>query len=424
VIRFKKTDLPNGIRVVSELHSESRAVSLGVWVLTGTRDENLQNAGISHFIEHLVFKGTKNRSSYQIAKSLEALGGELNAFTTREYTCYHALILKDHWAKGMEVLADLVSNMSLTRNDFQLEKSVILQEIAMCDDNLEELIYDEYFLRALPRHPLGKPILGNSQSIGRMTQREVMRHYREKYCGQHLIVSATGNIDHEELVKSVRTLLGHKKKTRRQQRRTRPRHSPFRAVIEKPVEQLHLLLGIPGATFRDRLRFEAFIVNALLGGGMTSRLYQSVREKKGLVYTIYSSLNTFEDFGLINIYAACEKKNMKQVIRSLATELGRVQRQGISESDLELFKTQVKGSLLLGADDIENRMQSIGVNEMVFKKYKPVDEIIAEIDQVTVKSVREYLKKYFDLSRIGVILMGGGAEEMQKWLEDFDFEKN
>lgn len=423
MIRFKKTDLANGIRIVSELHSESRAVSLGIWVLTGTRDESSSDAGISHFVEHLVFKGTKTKSAYQIAKSLEALGGELNAFTTREYTCYHAMVLKDHWVKGMEVLSDLVSNMSLARNDFQLEKSVILQEIAMGDDNLEELIYDEYFLRAMPKHPLGKPILGNIKAISEMTQKQIMSYYREKYCGQNLVISATGNIDHEELVKAAKKLLGNKAKTRRKNKRTKPHHRKFRAVIEKPVEQLHLLLGIPGATFKDRLRFEAFIVNALLGGGMTSKLYQSVREKKGLVYTIYSSLNTFEDFGLINIYAACEKSNMKQVIKSLTAELRRVKREGITESDLELFKTQVTGSLLLGADDIENRMQSIGVNEMVFGKYKPVDEIIAEINEVTVKSVGEYLKKYFELSEMGAILIGGGAEDLKDWFLEIDFAK-
>jgi predicted Zn-dependent peptidase len=407
--------------VVSEFHSESRAVSIGVWALTGTRDESSEVAGISHFIEHLVFKGTKTRSAYQIAKSLEALGGDLNAFTTREYTCYHAMVLKDHWLKGMEVLADLVSNMSLSRDDFQLEKSVILQEIAMGDDNLEELIYDEYFLHALPKHPLGKPILGNADAVSAMTQKTVMKHYREKYAGQNLIVAASGNLDHEELVKTVEELLGSKAKTRKKLARTKPRHKKFRAVVEKPVEQLHLLLGIPGATFKDRLRFEAFIVNALLGGGMTSKLYQSVREKRGLVYTIYSSLNTFEDFGLINIYAACEKKNMKHVIKNMASELRRIKKQGISESDLALFKTQVTGSLLLGADDIENRMQSISVNEMVFAKYKPVDDIIAEINRVSVKSVNEYLKKYFSLSEVGAILMGGGANELKDWFENFEF---
>lgn len=415
MIRFKKTVLKNGIRVVSEMHSESRAASIGVWVTTGTRDEEPGDEGISHFLEHMVFKGTKSRSAYQISKSLEALGGELNAFTTRENTCYHALVLKDHWRKALDVLADLSNNMELNRSDFQLEKSVILQEISMGDDNLEELIYDEYLARCLPKHPLGRPILGTTESVSKMTQKQIQAYYKERYSGNNMIVAAAGNIDHTELVEAVESLLGKKPKRRLKFPRTKPKHRAFRDVIEKQTEQLHLLLGMPCASFKDRDRFEAFIVNALLGGGMTSKLYQSVREKRGLVYSVYSSLNTFEDFGIINIYASCEKANMKAVIRTISSELRRVKRNGITQGELDLFKTQVVGSLLLGADDIDNRMQSIGVNEMVFKKYKPVDEIIEEINAVTVSSVNQYVKKTFDFDNLGAVLMGGGAEELREW---------
>ena len=400
---------------MSELHSESRAASLGLWVSTGTRDEAPGDEGISHFLEHLVFKGTKTRSAYQIAKSLEQLGGDLNAYTTREYTCYHALVLKDHWRKALDVLSDLVSNMEMNRSDFQVEKSVILQEIVMGDDNLEEAIYDEYLSHCLPKHPLGRPILGTTPSIQKMTQKQILRYYKERYSGNNLIVAAAGNIDHTELVEAVEKLLGQKPKRKLKFPRSKPKHRAFRRVIDKPVEQLHLLLGLPCASFKDRDRFEAFIVNALLGGGMTSKLYQSVREKKGLVYSIYSALNTFDDFGILNIYAGCEKENMKQVIRTISSELRRVRKNGVSEGELELFKTQVAGSLLLGADDIDNRMQSIGVNEMVFRKYKPVDDIIAEVNAVTRQSVNQYLKRTFDFDSIGAVLMGGGANELKDW---------
>jgi len=421
VVRFKKTVLKNGIRVVSEIHTESRAASLGIWVTTGTRDEDPGDEGISHFLEHLVFKGTKARSAYQIAKSLEALGGELNAFTTREYTCYHALVLKDHWMQALDVLTDLVNNMELKRADFQVEKSVILQEIVMGDDSLEESIYDEYMARCLPKHALGKPILGTTQSIETMTQKQIVKYYRDRYSGNNLIISASGNIDHTELVEAVEKLLGNKPKRKLKFPRTKPKHRPFRAVIEKKVEQLHLLLGLPCASFKDRDRFEAFIVNAMLGGGMTSKLYQSVREKKGLVYSIYSALNTYEDFGVLNIYAGCEKENMKQVVKTISSELRRARRNGVTEGELSLFKTQVAGALLLGADDIENRMQSIGVNEMVFKKYKPVDEIIKEVNAVTRQSVNQYLKRTFDFDNMGAVLMGGGADELKDWFLEFKF---
>jgi predicted Zn-dependent peptidase len=421
VIKFKKTLLENGISVVSEMHSESRAVSIGIWVSTGTRDEKPGEEGISHFLEHMVFKGTKTRSSYQISKSLEALGGDLNAFTTREYTCYHALVLKDHWTKALEVLSDIVSNMEIKRSDFLLEKSVVLQEISMGDDNLEELIFDEYLDRCLPKHPLGRSILGTAQSITAMTQKQVMQKYKERYSGNNLIISAAGNVDHTELVEAVKKLLGQKVKRKLKFDRRRPRHRKFRAVIEKPVEQLHLLLGLPCTSFKDRQRFEAFILNALLGGGMTSKLYQKVREKKGLVYSVYSALNTFEDFGVINIYASCEKDNMKSVIKTIASELRRIKKHKVTQGDIDLFKTQVSGALLLGSDDIENRMQSIGINEMVFKKYKPVDEILEEVNAVTRRSVNEYLDKTFDLEQMGAILMGGGAYELKDWFMDFKF---
>lgn len=321
----------------------------------------------------------------------------------------------------MEVLSDLVNNMELKRSDFQLEKSVILQEIAMGDDQLEELVYDIYLENCLPKHPLGRPILGTEASVSAMTQKQIMNYYREKYSGKNLIIAAAGNVDHEELVKSVEQFLGNKPKKKLKINRTKPKHRPFKVVVEKPSEQLHLLLGIPCASFKDKNRFEAFVVNALLGGGMTSKLYQSVREKKGLVYTVYSALNTFDDFGILNVYASCEKDKMKAVMKTISSELRKLAKKGLSQAELEMFKTQVKGGLLLGSDDIENRMQSIGVNEMVFGKYKPVTDIISELDAVTVKSVNQYLDKTFDLQNLGAVLVGGGAEEMKEYFEEFEF---
>jgi predicted Zn-dependent peptidase len=414
--KFKKTVLENGITVVTESHPTSHAASIGIWVQVGTRHESSRDHGVTHFLEHLVFKGTKKRSAFQISKSLEALGGELNAFTTREYTCYHAYVLKDHSMIAMDVLSDLVQNMDLKKADFDLEKSVVLQEIAMGEDQLEELIYDIYLENCFKGHELGRAILGSEKSIRGMTMSQVKDYYKTKYCGANLIVSASGNIDHQEIVEYARKFLKTKGPKRlRKQPILMPNHKPFRKVVDRPTEQLHFLLGMPCSSFRDRDRFEAYIVNALLGGGMTSKLYQSVREKKGLVYTVYSTLNTFKDIGLINVYAASEPGNMKNVIKTVFSELKKVRKLGISASDLELFKTQVKGSILLGSDDIENRMQSIAVNEMVFSKYKSVDAIIAEIDQVSVASINHFIKDKFDFERLGGLLMGGGAGELEDW---------
>jgi len=414
---FKKTEMENGIRVISEFHPQSRAVSLGIWVLTGTRDEKADEAGISHLLEHLVFKGTKTRSAYQLAKSLEALGGDLNAYTSKEYTVYHCLVLKDHWKKGLDVLCDLVTNMKLSKDDFELEKSVVLQEIGMDEDNLEEIIYDYYFSKALPTSTLGKPILGNTRSIAKMTMAQVLNYYKDHYSGKNIIVTGAGCLDHHELVEAVSQLLGKKTKRRIYQDRKKPFHKPIRATIEKPSEQLHLLMGFPCSSYKDRMRFEAYIVNALLGGGMTSKLYQSIRERRGLVYSVYSMLNTFDDFGLIQIYAACEKKHMKKVFELISSELHRLIKNKISQHDLDLFRTQVKGSLLLSSDDVDNRMNSIAVNEMVFGKYKPLEKIIEEIDQVTVKSINEFIKKYVKPDQVAAVILGGGAREFEPWLK-------
>lgn len=420
-MRFKKTTLPNGIRVLSEMHPESRAASLAIWVLSGTRDETPKEAGISHFLEHLVFKGTKTRTPYQIVKALEELGGELNAYTTREYTCYHALVLKDHWKIAMDVLSDLVTNMDLKSADFELERSVILQEIAMSEDSQEELIYDLYFDEAFGKNTLGRPILGSQQSIENMTMKQVKSRYETHYTGSNVIIAAAGDLQHQDLVEEAQRLLKKKKKSRMKMGRVKPRLAPIRSVHSKNGEQLHLLMGMPAPSFKDKWRFEAFIVNALLGGGMTSKLYQQVREKKGLVYTIYSALNTFEDAGMINVYAACEPKNMKTVLKTIGAQMRSLKKNGVRASDIELFKTQVKGSLLLGSDDIENRMTSIAVNELIFNEYRSVESVIAEIDAVTPKSIREYMREYYDLDKVGIMLLGAQAEELRDYVENFKF---
>ncbi|WII71959.1 pitrilysin family protein [Bdellovibrio sp. 22V] len=416
--KFKKSELSNGIRVVSELHPGSRAVSISIWVLTGTRDETPEVAGISHLLEHLVFKGTKTRSAYQIAKSLEALGGDLNAYTTREYTCYHAMVLKDHWEKALDVLSDLVSNMHLTKKEFGLEKGVILQEIAMSEESHEEIIYDVFYEQVYGKHPLARPILGTPASIALMKQNQVMDYYKKTYSGRNIIVSAAGCLDHDELMAGIERRLGAKKKTVLSNKRTSPRWLRRRHVVEKQAEQVHMLLGLPTASFKDKYRFEAVITNTLLGGGMTSKLYQSVREKRGLVYTIHSMLNTHIDSGMLTIYAGTETKNARKVGDLISKEFQKIVKQGVSKHDVEMFKTQVIGSILLSSDDIENRMTSLAVNEIVFGAYRSVESVIEEIKAVSVDSVNHYIRNELDLNKASGVLMGPGVTELQTWWDE------
>jgi predicted Zn-dependent peptidase len=421
MIPFHKSELDNGIRVLSEQHPNSRAVSIGIWVLTGTRDEAANEAGISHLLEHLVFKGTKTRSAYQIAKSLEALGGDLNAYTTREYTCYHALVLKDHWEKALDVLCDLINNMQISTNDFRLEKGVILQEIAMTDDTPEELIYDVLFEKAYAGNPVSMPILGTVKSVASMSQKKVTDYYKSRYTGKNVIVTAAGSLDHQVFLDAVGKRLAKKKKAKFLIERKRPRWKTTRTVLEKSSEQTHMLIGLPTASFQDAQRFESYIVNTLLGGGMTSKLYQSVREKKGLVYSIHSMLNTFVDSGSMLIYAGTDVKSVRKVSEIVSKELRKLKKMGISASDVELFKTQVIGSILLGSDDIENRMTSIAVNEMVFGDYRSVDSVIQQIQKVTRDSVNEFIHEKFDTSKLSGVLMGAGVKDLETWWRDFEF---
>lgn len=406
---------------MSELHPSSRAVSIGFWVLTGTRDESPDEAGIAHFLEHLVFKGTKKRNAYQIAKSLEALGGDLNAYTTREYTCYHAMVLKDHWEEALDVLADLVANMELTQKDFKLEKGVILQEIAMCEESQEEMIYDVFFEKVYGKHPLGKPILGSPTSIASMTQKKVMDYYRKHYGGKNIIISAAGCVDHQELLEGIEKRLANKKAAKLTVKREAPRWKHVRATVNKQAEQVHMLMGFPTASFRDKHRFESYIVNTLLGGGMTSRLYQSVREKKGLVYSIYSSLNTHVDSGMILVYAGAEAKNVTKVGNIISREFKKIKKSGVTKADVEMYKTQVIGSILLGSDDIDNRMTSLAVNEMVFGKFKSVDTVIDEIKAVTVDTVNEYIDNKFKPELFSGVLLGPEVKPLASWFSELEF---
>lgn len=421
MIQYKKDRLKNGIRVVSESHPRSKAVSIGIWVLTGTRDEREELGGISHFLEHLVFKGTKTRTAYDIAKSLEALGGDLNAYTTREYTCYHALVLKDHWKQALAVLADLVSHMQVSAKDFKTEKSVILQEIAMTDENLEEIIYDEFFSMVYKGNPLANPILGSISSIVKMDQKSVNQYYKNTYSGSNLIVAAAGAIKHDDFIQEVRKKLNAKPEGVRASRRQSPGWVPGRQVIEKTSEQVHVLFGWPAATYSSKDRFEAFIANSILGGGMTSWLYQSVREKAGLVYSIHSSLNTYVDAGSILVYAACELGKVKELAEIVSKDLRKLRSKGVSKKDVQMFKTQICGSILLGSDDVDNRMTSLGVNEMVFGQYRSIDEVIQEIEAVTADSVNEYIQQRLRPEETAGVLMGSGVSKLDNWWKKHKF---
>lgn len=403
---YQKTVLKNGVRVVTESHPFTRAVSAGIFVNAGSRDEPPHKAGLTHFLEHLVFKGTKKRSGLELAKVLDAVGGDLNAYTTREYTCFHATSLKEHLSLGLDVLTDLATNATLAKEDFLKEREVILQEIQMSKDNLEEYILDVFLEKAYEGQTLGTPILGTEETLADLSASDLRRHYESIFRGPNLVISVAGPVEHEAVVEMVEKGLSRlaQRETKRDKRRARIRR--VQEFVPRPSEQVHLLIGLPSCSYRSQTRFESFVVNELLGGGVTSRFYQRVREQNGLVYSVSSFLQSFVDSGMFLTYAGTSLKNASRVLKAVRSELIKFQNRGLRAKELEMFKTQVKGQILLGAEDMENRMTSLGVNEMVFGEYRPVDQVIEEIERVSLRSISDYVRKYFDLADLSLMVMG------------------
>ncbi len=403
---FQKTTLANGVRVVTESHPFTRAVSVGVFVEVGTRDEPIRKAGLTHFLEHLVFKGTRKRSAYELAKVLDAVGGDLNAYTTKEYTCFHATSLKEHLPIGLDVVMDLVTGATLGLDDFKKEREVIVQEIQMSKDALEEYILDVYLEKVFEGQELATPILGDEHTLEGLKRTDIVKHYESNFRGPRIIISVAGPVEHEQVVEMVEKALGKVSRHCKAHKRKTPRVKRVLEFIHRPSEQVHLLVGFPSCSYKSKHRFDSYVVNDLLGGGVTSRLYQRIREDQGHVYSVYSYLQSFVDTGLFLTYAGTSNKNALAVVKAMKSELQKFVDQGLKRNDLKMFKTQVKGQILLGAEDMENRMNSLGVNEMVFGEYRPIDEVIEEIDRVSVKSINEYVRKYFDMDQVSLMVMG------------------
>ncbi|MEZ4872326.1 MAG: pitrilysin family protein [Bdellovibrionales bacterium] len=404
---FNKTKLENGVTVVTEHHRYTRATCASVFVKMGTRHEPDHLNGVAHFLEHLVFKGTQSRSALEILKTLEAVGGDLNAYTTREYTCFHSTSLREHLNLSMDVLTDITNNAVIDPIEFDKERDVVLQEIDMTADQLEEYIFDLCFEEAYAGHSLGRSILGTPEVLNAMTPDLVKDYYNKYYRGENIIVAVAGDVVHDEVVKVCSEQLGIKVLEHQAPNGAeKAQVKPFRKFVSRPSEQVHLLMNFPSSSYSSNNRFDAYMVNAILGGGMTSRLYQKIREDKGWVYSVYSYLSSFTDTGTLSLYAGTTNEYALQVMQEFKNEVNRIVEEGVSQIELDYFKRQVKGQILLGADDIENRMTSIAVNEMVFGEYRSVQNVIEEIEAVTPQGVEEYLKSMLNWKDAGILVLG------------------
>jgi predicted Zn-dependent peptidase len=404
---YNKFKLGNGIRVVSERMPHVRSVSLGIWVRAGVRTENSQNNGISHFIEHMLFKGTENRSAAEIAGSIDNIGGQLNAFTAKECTCYYARVLDEHIEIAIDVLSDMFHNPLFAEKDISLEKKVIVEEIAMYEDTPEELAHDILTENVWGGCSIGYPILGTRKSIKRINRDIVLNYYHEKYVPCNTVISVAGNFDEIRLKELLEKYFGQKPHGRKVvQEQENVDFKPGIYVKEKETEQVHLCIGFEGIKSGDDNIYTLLAINNILGGSMSSRLFQKIREKKGLVYSIYSYPTAYNDAGLITIYAGMNPENFGVVLKLIQDEIRLINKRGITSQELEKSKEQLKGSYVLGLESTGSRMNSIGKSELLLGYVNTPEEIIRKIENISMESVEHNIRRIFNLERKGMSMVG------------------
>ncbi|MBC6463823.1 M16 family metallopeptidase [Actinomadura sp. HBU206391] len=397
----RRTVLPGGLRIVTETMPTVRSAAFGIWVGVGSRDEPLADAGSSHYLEHLLFKGTPRRSALQISAELDAVGGDLNAFTAKEYTCYYARVLDSDLPLAVDVVSDMVTSSLIEADDVEAERGVILEEIAMRDDDPSDLIHDEFAIALYGDAPLGRPILGTIESINSLSRDRVANYYKERYLAPNLVVAAAGNLDHDELVRLVTTafagtLSGDGVPSPPRIGGNGGPTTPGVRVVPRDTEQAHLVLGGAGLARTDERRFALGVLNAALGGGMSSRLFQEVREKRGLAYSVYSYTSQYADTGTFGVYAGCQPGKVDDVLEICRDQVVKAAEHGISAEELARGKGQARGSMVLSLEDTGSRMSRIGKSELVYDQLLSVDEVLARIEAVTLDDIRAVAAEVLD----------------------------
>src|SRR5579864_5575207 len=391
----RRTVLPGGLRIITEFLPAVRSVALGIWVGVGSRDEDQAHAGATHYLEHLLFKGTSRRTALEISSEMDAAGGEMNAFTAKEYTCYYARVLDADLPLAVDILSDMVTGSLITPKDVDAERNVVLEEIAMNDDDPSDTVHEAFTAKLFGDTPLGRPILGTTDSINAITRDQIFEHYQARYTPEHLVVAAAGNLDHDTVVELVRQAFGPvlDQATEPAAPRLAGDHVGHSAgvgttLISRGIEQANLVLGCEALARTDDRRFALGVLNAAFGGGMSSRLFQEVREKRGLAYSVYSFAAQPADTGMWGIYVGCLPAKADEVLAICTEEIARVADGGLTDAELARGKGQVRGSIVLGLEDPSSRMSRLGKSELVYPRLEPVEEVLAAIDAVTHDDVR------------------------------------
>jgi len=393
---YQKTVLDNGLRVVTEKIPYLRSVSIGVWVITGSRDEQPQENGISHFIEHLLFKGTERRTAFDIAKEIDSVGGTLNAFTGREYTCFYAKVIDQNLPLAIDLLSDIFLHSLMDLKDIEKERMVILQEIKMVEDTPDDYIHDLFNRACWGDHPLGFPIYGTSDLVQSFRRDQLHQFFKDNYPPDRIVVCAAGNLEHRQVVDMIERTFGKISKSEKARGRSKPDPISTTNIRKRDLEQVHFCLGTRGLQYNHSLRFASYILNTILGGGMSSRLFQEIRENRGLAYSVYSYLPTYIDSGLVVVYAGTNEDSFQEVIELVLNEFDHLKKEPLKNEELETAKEQLKGNLLLSLESSDNLMTRLAKNEIYFQSYLPVGKILKGIDEVKEETVRQLANEIFD----------------------------
>jgi predicted Zn-dependent peptidase len=406
VENIEVTQLPNGVRVVSETVPYVLSVSIGLWVGVGARDEDKPVRGITHFIEHMLFKGTASRDARQIALEIESRGGSLNAFTDKEYTCYYARALAEHTGIAMDVLTDMLRHSLLAPEEIEREKNVVIEEIKQHKDTPDELVHDLFAQTLWDSHPLGRPVLGSERTVGGLSRASLLQYIATHYTPDRIIVSAAGNVTHAEIVGMAERFLSDLTGQRYLRSSRPPESSGQHKHQRKRTEQAHFCLGTNGFSQADDNRFALAILDRTLGGNMSSRLFQEIREKRGLAYTIGSYSISYREGGLFTVYGGTRPENLDQVIDLTRQEFENVKRNGLTEDELSEAKTQMRGRLVIGLENMSSRMLRMGESMLYFDRVIPLNEILQKINAVTNDDIKTIAQALFEESKLTVAVVG------------------
>ncbi len=401
--------LPNGVRLVTETMPHVRSVSLGVWLTRGSRHETADQSGIAHFIEHMLFKGTDRRSAQDIAQQFDSMGGNLDAFTSKEYAGYYIKVMDEHLPRAFDILSDLVLHPAFPADEVEREKKVILEEIKMVEDTPDDLVHELFAEEFWRDHPLGRPILGTPETVSGFTRDALQQYFRGAYVGRNLIVAAAGHFDHAQLRALVEDAFGAVADAGADWHDTTPAVHPPQIERVKDLEQSHIVIGTSSYRQDHDDRYPSYLLNVVLGGSMSSRLFQTIREQRGLAYAVFSGASAYRDTGLLSVYAGCAAENVAEVVDLVGQELRTLRVDPIGDEELRRAKDHLKGSLMLSLESTSSRMTHLARQEMYFGRHVSLDEIIAGIERVTPDDVLRVAGDLFRQEAVGVTVLGPGG---------------